>query len=112
MKSRKAASSTPTRPSARAAWIPIPRRGVFRGVTGIDEARNIPGIEGLEITAKEGQEMIPLPEGWQEKKELKFPMPLHSVKRIAGHLLPVLIYLLNVMALAISTPFSPASFRA
>ncbi len=43
--------------------IPIPRRGVYRGVAGIEEAAQVPGIEGLEITAKEGQEMIPLPEG-------------------------------------------------
>jgi biotin carboxylase len=43
--------------------IPIPRRGVYQSVTGIEQAQDIPGIEGVEITAKEGQEMIPLPEG-------------------------------------------------
>ena len=43
--------------------IPIPRRGVYRGVSGVEEALAVHGIEGLEITAKEAQEMIPLPEG-------------------------------------------------
>jgi biotin carboxylase len=43
--------------------IPIPRRGIYQSVRGVEQAQNIPGIESIEITAKEGQEMIPLPEG-------------------------------------------------
>ena len=45
--------------------IPIPMRkpGVYRGVTGVEDALAVPGIEGLEITAKEGHELVPLPEG-------------------------------------------------
>jgi predicted ATP-grasp superfamily ATP-dependent carboligase len=43
--------------------IPIPRRGVFRGVAGIDEARLVPGIVDLRITAKADQILLPLPEG-------------------------------------------------
>lgn len=43
--------------------IPIPRRGVFRGVGGLDEARTVTGIEDVRITAKIDQTLIPLPEG-------------------------------------------------
>jgi len=43
--------------------IPIPRGGVYRGVTGVEAARAVPGVEDVVITAKEGQELIPLPEG-------------------------------------------------
>jgi len=43
--------------------IPIPHAGVYRGVQGLEEARKVPGIEDIVITAKEGQELLPLPEG-------------------------------------------------
>ena len=43
--------------------IPIPHAGVYRGVVGLQEARQVPGVEDIVITAKEGQEMLPLPEG-------------------------------------------------
>ncbi len=43
--------------------IPIPQSGVYRGVRGLEEARKVPGVEDIVITAKEGQELIPLPEG-------------------------------------------------
>ena len=43
--------------------IPIPRRGVLRGVSGIDLARRIAGIDDVQITAKPDQVLIPLPEG-------------------------------------------------
>jgi hypothetical protein len=43
--------------------IPIPRRGVFRGVAGVDEARAVRGIKDVRITAKLDQVLIPLPEG-------------------------------------------------
>jgi formate-dependent phosphoribosylglycinamide formyltransferase (GAR transformylase) len=43
--------------------IPIPRAGVYRGVRGVEDARQVPGVEDIVITAKEGQEMLPLPEG-------------------------------------------------
>ncbi len=42
--------------------IPIPRAGVYRGVSGVEDARRVPGVEDVVITAKEGQEMFPLPE--------------------------------------------------
>ena len=43
--------------------IPIPHAGVYRGVTGLEDARRVPGVEDIVITAKEGQKMLPLPEG-------------------------------------------------
>jgi biotin carboxylase len=43
--------------------IPIPRAGVFAAVRGADDARSVDGIEDVVITAKEGQMMLPLPEG-------------------------------------------------
>jgi biotin carboxylase len=43
--------------------IPIPQSGVYRGVAGVEEARAIPGMENVTITAKEGQMLVALPEG-------------------------------------------------
>jgi formate-dependent phosphoribosylglycinamide formyltransferase (GAR transformylase) len=43
--------------------IPIPRRGVFRGVSGLDAARAVNGVEDVIIAAKPDQMLIPLPEG-------------------------------------------------
>ena len=43
--------------------IPIPRRGVFRGVAGLDAARLVDGVEDIRITAKDDQVLVPLPEG-------------------------------------------------
>ena len=43
--------------------IPIPHRGIFRRVDGVDEARTVAGVDDIRITAKTGQLLIPLPEG-------------------------------------------------
>ena len=43
--------------------IPIPRRGVFRGVDGIDAARAVAGVDDVRVTAKADQLLVPLPEG-------------------------------------------------
>lgn len=43
--------------------IPIPKRGMFRGVDGIEEAKAVPGVTGIEITAPCNQPIVPLPEG-------------------------------------------------
>jgi biotin carboxylase len=43
--------------------IPIPRAGVYVGVSGLAAARSVQGIEDIVVTAKQGQAMIPLPEG-------------------------------------------------
>lgn len=43
--------------------IPIPRAGLLRAVCGVAEARAVPGIVGVEITARLNSRLVPLPEG-------------------------------------------------
>jgi hypothetical protein len=43
--------------------IPIPKDGIYESVEGTDRAAAVPLIEDVVITAKEGQRMLPLPEG-------------------------------------------------
>jgi hypothetical protein len=43
--------------------IPIPAAGAYRGVQGLEFASQVPGVEDVVITAKEGQILVPLPEG-------------------------------------------------
>ena len=43
--------------------IPIPDSGVLRSVDGIEFARSVPGVTGIEITAPMNQPIVPLPEG-------------------------------------------------
>ena len=45
--------------------IPIPRAGRLKAVHGVEEARAATHIEDVRITAHVGQELVPLPEGWQ-----------------------------------------------
>jgi hypothetical protein len=42
--------------------IPIPGRGVLRGVDGVDAAGSIPHVTGVQITAKTDSLLVPLPE--------------------------------------------------
>lgn len=43
--------------------IPIPKAGRLRSCDGVDEALQVPGISGIEITAKMNYPIVPLPEG-------------------------------------------------
>jgi biotin carboxylase len=43
--------------------IPIPAEGVLRAVEGLEEARAVPNIESIEITAPLKHRLVPLPEG-------------------------------------------------
>jgi ATP-grasp domain/L-amino acid ligase C-terminal domain 2/ATP-grasp N-terminal domain len=43
--------------------IPVERGGICEGIEGVEDARQIPGIEEVIITAKPGQQMIAWPEG-------------------------------------------------
>jgi biotin carboxylase len=54
---------TRERPASGVMMIPIPRRGVFRGVAGVEAARAVPGIDDVRVTAKPDQLLVPLPEG-------------------------------------------------
>jgi hypothetical protein len=49
--------------AAGVMMIPIPREGVYIAASGVDKARSVSGIEDVIITAKQGQKLIPLPEG-------------------------------------------------
>ncbi len=48
--------------AAAVMMIPIPRRGVYKGVSGEDRAHGIPGITEIRVTAKTDQLLEPLPE--------------------------------------------------
>lgn len=49
--------------AAGVMMIPIPRRGIFKGVSGESAARQVAHIEDVRITAKQDQLLEPLPEG-------------------------------------------------
>lgn len=42
--------------------IPIPRRGIYRRVDGVEAARAVGGVEDVQITAKPDVRLVPLPE--------------------------------------------------
>lgn len=48
--------------AAAVMMIPIPRRGVFKGVTGEERAARVPFVDEIRITAKRDQLLEPLPE--------------------------------------------------
>jgi len=43
--------------------IPIPTRGIYRSVGGVEEARAVAAVDDIRITAKPDQVLVPLPEG-------------------------------------------------
>lgn len=43
--------------------VPVPQAGVYRGVSGLDEASAVPGVTQVHVTARPGQHLVPLPEG-------------------------------------------------
>jgi biotin carboxylase len=43
--------------------VPIPRRGIYRGVRGLDAATTVTYVDEIRITAKIDQVLLPLPEG-------------------------------------------------
>jgi biotin carboxylase len=51
------------RRSAGVMMIPIPEGGMLRGVHGVEDATAVSGIEGVEISVKAGERVVPLPEG-------------------------------------------------
>ena len=59
------ASLTRERRPAGVMMIPIPRAGRLTAVDGVAAAEKVAGIEEVAITAHAGQELVPLPEGWQ-----------------------------------------------
>ena len=59
------ASLVRERRPAGVMMIPIPRAGRLAAVRGVDAAAAVAGVEEVAITAHVGQELVPLPEGWQ-----------------------------------------------
>jgi biotin carboxylase len=49
--------------AAGVLMIPIPRAGVLRRVEGVLDAAGVPYVEDVEISIREGYELVPLPEG-------------------------------------------------
>ena len=49
--------------AAGVMMIPIPREGIYVSTQGLEEARSTKGVEDIIITAKQGQKLVPLPEG-------------------------------------------------
>jgi biotin carboxylase len=49
--------------AAAVMMIPIPREGIYGSAQGLEEARSVADVEDVIITAKEGQKLVPLPEG-------------------------------------------------
>ncbi|MBI3969298.1 MAG: hypothetical protein HY329_26950, partial [Chloroflexi bacterium] len=43
--------------------IPIPKGGILKGVHGVEEARAVPHVEGVEIAVGLNHRIVPLPEG-------------------------------------------------
>jgi biotin carboxylase len=59
------ASLARERRPAGVMMIPIPRAGRLAQVRGVEEAERVAGVEEVTLTAHVGQELVPLPEGWQ-----------------------------------------------
>ena len=59
------ASLARERRPAGVMMIPIPRAGRLTRVDGVAAAQAVAGIEDVTITAHVGQDVVPLPEGWQ-----------------------------------------------
>jgi biotin carboxylase len=51
------------RAASAVLMIPTPRAGTLERVDGVDEARRVPGVEDVVVTAHPGQLLVPLPEG-------------------------------------------------
>ncbi len=52
-----------SRAAAGVMMVPIPRSGLLRGVTGEDDARAVPLVTEVTVTAKVDQRLVALPEG-------------------------------------------------
>ena len=49
--------------AAGVMMIPIPRRGIYHGVQGLDEARAVPAMTEVTLTVEPGQSIAPPPDG-------------------------------------------------
>lgn len=60
---RALGSLQPAHASSGVMMLPIPRRGTLVAVRGQDDARALPGVDGVEITIPAGHAVVPLPDG-------------------------------------------------
>jgi len=51
------------RGAAGVMMIPIPRRGIYRGLEGLADAQSVPGVTGVAITVEPGEIIAPPPDG-------------------------------------------------
>ncbi|HXJ31755.1 MAG TPA: ATP-grasp domain-containing protein [Gemmatimonadales bacterium] len=51
------------RSAAAVMMIPVPGAGVLEDSTGVDDAKRVPGVEDVVITAHRGETLVPWPEG-------------------------------------------------
>lgn len=51
------------RGAAGVMMIPVPKRGIYQGVSGMEVARRIPGITDIQIALEPGMRILPVPEG-------------------------------------------------
>lgn len=49
--------------AAGVMMIPIPQAGILNEVSGLEEAKNVSGVEEISITVALGRRVVPLPEG-------------------------------------------------
>jgi len=61
----KPVNTQPPKEARGVMMIPIPHAGILRRVEGIASARNVANIEKVDIIIRDGNELIPLPEGNQ-----------------------------------------------
>jgi biotin carboxylase len=55
--------SSPARPATGVLMLPIPATGTLTGVSGLEQARLVPGIDDITITIPTGRRVEMLPEG-------------------------------------------------
>ncbi len=48
--------------AAGVMMLPVPVAGIFTGIDGVEEAQAVPGIEAMEVSARPGDRVLPLPE--------------------------------------------------
>jgi phosphoribosylaminoimidazole carboxylase (NCAIR synthetase) len=51
------------RSAAAVMMIPVPGGGVLEDVSGVDDAKRVPGVDDVVITAHRGETLVPWPEG-------------------------------------------------
>ena len=56
-------STTLAWPASGVMMIPIPTAGTLTAVRGVDAAKAVDGVSDLVMTMREGQRLVPLPEG-------------------------------------------------